>query len=138
MPVLVQDVATRFPRAVAKILRLQRLTRRIVVTGDFNDTPDADTLAALTGVHLREHIQAGSTIAGPNRAGAMIDDRFADLSPDMWTHRYRAHGTTSFALYDQIWTSSDLAVAAAHVMRRTQISGDGSDHDPACIDVDMS
>lgn len=129
---------TQQAEAVAKILRLQRLTRRIVVTGDFNDTPDADTLAALAGVHLREHIHAGSTIAGPNRAGAMIDDRFADLSPDMWTHRYRAHGTTSFALYDQIWTSSDLVVAAAHVMRRTQISGDGSDHDPACIDLDLS
>jgi len=56
----------------------------------------------------------------------------------MWTHRHRAHGQTSFACYDQIWTSTDLPVTAAHVMRRTQIGGDGSDHDPACIDLDLT
>jgi hypothetical protein len=55
----------------------------------------------------------------------------------MWTHRYRADQGTSYGLYDQIWTSPDLPVAAAHVMRRTQISGDGSDHDPACIDLNF-
>ncbi|MGC4797156.1 endonuclease/exonuclease/phosphatase family protein [Micromonospora saelicesensis] len=124
--------------AIAKILRRQRLTRRVVVTGDFNDAPAAETLAALQQANLTEHIQRGTTIAGPIRNGTLIDDKFADLSPTMWTHRHRAKGVTTFALYDQIWTTPDLTVTAAHVMRRTQISGDGSDHDPAYIDLAAS
>jgi endonuclease/exonuclease/phosphatase family metal-dependent hydrolase len=51
----------------------------------------------------------------------------------VWTHRHGSGAT--FACYDQIWTSSDLKVAAAHVVRRTQITGDGSDHDPALVDL---
>ena len=55
----------------------------------------------------------------------------------MWTHRHRAKGVTSYGLYDQIWTTTDLPVTAAHVLRRTQITGDGTDHDPACIDINL-
>ncbi len=123
--------------AIRQILRRQRLARRVVVTGDLNDAPDADALADLREANLTEQIQHGSTVAGPNRSGGLIDDEFADLSPTIWTHRHRAKGITTFALYDQIWTSPDLAVTAAHVMRRTQISGDGSDHDPAYVDLDL-
>ncbi|MGN9920261.1 endonuclease/exonuclease/phosphatase family protein [Micromonospora palomenae] len=121
--------------AIRQILRRQRLSRRVVVTGDLNDAPDADALSGLREANLTEQIQRGSTVAGPNRGGALIDDKFADLSPTIWTHRHRAKGVTTFALYDQIWTSPDLRVTAAHVMRRTQISGDGSDHDPAYVDL---
>ncbi|MGN9778165.1 endonuclease/exonuclease/phosphatase family protein [Micromonospora sp. H33] len=121
----------------AQILRRQRLTRRVVFTGDLNDEPDADTLAPLREANLTEQIRLGTTVAGPNRSDALIDDKFADLSPTIWTHRHRAKGITTFALYDQIWTSPDLTVTAAHVMRRTQISGDGSDHDPAYVDLHL-
>ncbi|MFI5489187.1 endonuclease/exonuclease/phosphatase family protein [Micromonospora echinaurantiaca] len=121
--------------AIAQILRRQRLTRRVVVTGDLNDTPDADTLTALREADLTEQVHQGTTVAGPNRDGDLVDDKFTDLSPTMWTHRHRAKGVTTFALYDQIWTSPELTVTTAHVMRRTQISGDGSDHDPAYIDI---
>jgi hypothetical protein len=31
----------------------------------------------------------------------------------------------------------NLPVTNAHVMRRTQITGDGSDHDPTLIDLDL-
>ncbi|MFI6263202.1 endonuclease/exonuclease/phosphatase family protein [Micromonospora sp. NPDC051006] len=125
-------------KAIVQILRRQRLTRRIVMTGDLNDLPDAEALTALRKADLAEQVHQGSTVAGPNRNGTLIDDQFADLSPTIWTHRHRAKGVTTFALYDQIWTSPDLTVTAAHVMRRTQISGDGSDHDPAYIDLDVS
>jgi endonuclease/exonuclease/phosphatase family metal-dependent hydrolase len=123
--------------AITAILRRLRLKKRIVVCGDMNDDPTAPTLSALTTAGLREHIQDATTIAGPNRAGTLVADRYAGQHPSMWTHRYRANRVTSYGLYDQIWTSPDLTVAAAHVMRRTQIGGDGSDHDPACIDLDL-
>ena len=128
---------THQAEAIAAILRRQRLTRRVVVLGDLNDAPDAATLSALTGAGLREHIGAADTIPGPDRAGRMRADAFAGLSGTMWTHRHRAGGAVSFGLYDHVWTSPDVPVTGAHVMRRTQISGDGTDHDPACVDVDL-
>jgi hypothetical protein len=67
----------------------------------------------------------------------MVADKFADLCGTMWTHRHRAREAVGFALYDQIWASPDVPVTAAHVMRRTQISGDGTDHDPAAVDIDL-
>lgn len=126
---------TRQADAIAAILRRQQLSRRVVVVGDFNDDPTSPALAALTRAGLTEHIQSATTIAGPDRNGKPIEDRFANESPTMWTHRYRGGGTTTYSLYDQIWTSPDLTVSAAHVMRRTQLTGDGSDHDPACVDL---
>ncbi len=128
---------THQAEAIAAILRRQRLTRRVVVLGDLNDQPDAATLHALGKAGLREHVRDATTIAGPTRTGKLTPDRFADLTDAMWTHRHRAGGVTSFGLYDQIWTSPDLPVTGAHVMRRTQIGGDGTDHDPACIDLGL-
>ena len=80
-------------------------------------------------------MQNATTVAGPNRTGKLVEDKFAAESPTMWTHRFRGRGTTTYSCYDQIWTSDDLTVSAAHVMRRTQITGDGSDHDPAYVDL---
>jgi endonuclease/exonuclease/phosphatase family metal-dependent hydrolase len=123
--------------AIAAIIRRQRLRKRVVVTGDMNDDPAAAPLAALGELGLVERIGGAKTVAGPNRKGVPVDDKFGNLADRMWTHRHRAKGVTSFGLYDQIWTSADLSVAGAHVMRRTQITGDGSDHDPAYIDLDL-
>lgn len=128
---------THQAEAIKAILRRQHLTRRVVVTGDMNDAPDSPTLAALAEAGLTEQISTGTTIPGPNRKGALVDDGFAGLSDHMWTNRHRAKGNVSFNLYDHIWTTPDLPVTAAHVMRRTLIGGDGSDHDPACIDVEV-
>nr|MDT0660489.1 endonuclease/exonuclease/phosphatase family protein [Micromonospora sp. DSM 115978] len=123
--------------AITAILRHQRLSRRIVLVGDMNDQPDSPTLAALVEAGLGEHVTGASTVAGPSRAGTMTPDKYADLHPHMWTHRHRARGATHFGLYDHIWTTSDLPVTAVHVMRRTQLTGDGTDHDPAYIDLDL-
>jgi endonuclease/exonuclease/phosphatase family metal-dependent hydrolase len=123
--------------AVTAILKRQRLGRRVVVTGDMNDEPDADTLSPLAEAGLVEQINTGKTVAGPNRKGVLVEDKFAALASNLWTHRHRAKGTTHFGLYDHIWTSGDLRVADARVMRRTQIGGDGSDHDPAYVDLEL-
>jgi endonuclease/exonuclease/phosphatase family metal-dependent hydrolase len=123
--------------AIRAILRKQRLTTRVVMTGDMNDAPDSPTLAPLADAGLVEQVGMGTAIAGPRRNGVVGEVGFGDLSDHAWTHRHKAKGPASFHLYDQIWTSPDLPVAAAHVMRRTQLTGDGSDHDPACIDLDL-
>ena len=128
---------TRQADAIAKIMRKQRITTRAIVLGDLNDDPGGPALAALARHGLVEHITGATTIPGPTRAGALVGDKFAAESATMWTHRHRADRKTSYACYDQIWATADLPVAAAHVMRRTQITGDGSDHDPACVDLDL-
>jgi endonuclease/exonuclease/phosphatase family metal-dependent hydrolase len=121
--------------AVASVLRQQRLTRRIVVLGDMNDAVDSPCLAPLTGIGLVEQIARATVLPGPNRAGSLVPDKFADLSPTAWTHRFKTTGSTEFSLYDQIWTSPDLTVSESVIMRRTQIGGDASDHDPVGIDL---
>ncbi len=123
--------------AISAIIRRQRLTKRIVVTGDMNDNPDSPALSALGKLGLVERISAAKTVPGPNRKGVLVDDKFGALTDHMWTIRHRAKGATTFGLFDQIWTSEDLPVAGAHVLRRTQITGDGSDHDPSFIDLEL-
>ena len=59
------------------------------------------------------------------------------LTDRMWTIRHRDKKVTTFGLFDQIWTSADLPVAGAHVLRRTQVTGDGSDHDPSFIELEL-
>ncbi|MFG1609246.1 endonuclease/exonuclease/phosphatase family protein [Actinoplanes sp. NPDC049265] len=126
---------TRQSEAIAAILRRQRITKRAVVLGDLNDIPTSPALSALARHGLIEQISRATTIPGPTRTGALVEDRFAAESATMWTHRHRADKKTTYSCYDQVWTTDDLPVTAAHVMRRTQISGDGSDHDPACVDL---
>jgi len=129
----------RQSEAIAAILRQQRLTRRIVVVGDMNDNPTSECMAPLSETELTEHVTTAATLPGPTRTGKLVADKFADRSPTAWTHRFKTPAVTEYGLYDQIWTSSDLnpTVAASWIMRRTQITGDGSDHDPAAIDLDV-
>jgi exonuclease III len=56
----------------------------------------------------------------------------------IWTHRYKeSHQPAHYELFDQIWLSPSLATkqTAAWIQRRTKLSGDGSDHDPAWIEL---
>lgn len=58
-----------------------------------------------------------------------------------WTHRFKESGQPArYELFDQIWLSPTLAQkqTAAFIDRRTRHSGDGSDHDPAWIPLDLS
>ena len=58
-----------------------------------------------------------------------------------WTHRFKESGQPArYKLFDQIWLSPTLAQkqTAAFIDRRTRHSGDGSDHDPAWITLDLS
>ncbi|MGB5156599.1 MAG: hypothetical protein WBN77_04075 [Desulfobacterales bacterium] len=58
-----------------------------------------------------------------------------------WTHRFNPSGPDlpEYSLFDQIWVSQALAGRFANptIDRRTKHKGDGSDHDPAWIDIDL-
>jgi hypothetical protein len=40
---------------------------------------------------------------------------------------------------DQVWLSPSLAAkqGGAFIERRTRVGGDGSDHDPACVTLEL-
>ncbi len=57
-----------------------------------------------------------------------------------WTHRFKPAGKPAqHELFDQIWLSPALAPALqeAWIDRRTKHGGDGSDHDPAWVVLDL-
>jgi hypothetical protein len=57
-----------------------------------------------------------------------------------WTHRFKPAGQPpKHELLDQIWLSAALGptLRGAFIDRRTKHSGDGSDHDPAWIELDL-
>ena len=57
-----------------------------------------------------------------------------------WTHRFKKSGQPpEHTLFDQIWLSPALAQSfqQAFIDRRTKHGGDGSDHDPAWIELNI-
>ncbi|MEE4599908.1 MAG: hypothetical protein V2J65_01380 [Desulfobacteraceae bacterium] len=57
-----------------------------------------------------------------------------------WTHRYKESGQPAdYQLYDQIWVNNALAgrVTGAWIHRRKCLTGDGSDHDLAWIELTL-
>lgn len=62
----------------------------------------------------------------------------ASLQTTAWTYRYKESGQpATHKLFDQIWLSPALekAFKGATIDRRTKHGGDGSDHDPAWIEL---
>lgn len=107
-----------------------------VVVGDFNDTPDAPgltDLVAAPGLGLVNGL-VQPTESSPPPAGVP-----ANQSP-AWTHRFKPSGQPAeYSLFDQIWLSPSLAneQVGASIGRRTRLTGDGSDHDPAWVELNL-
>lgn len=107
-----------------------------VVVGDMNDTPESDALEPLAGA------------AALGLVNGLVDPQEtrpakADVPPPAnkaWTHRFKESGQpASYELFDHIWLSRALSdnLSEAWIERRTKHSGDGSDHDPAWVVLDL-
>lgn len=134
------DDALRFLQAQTMAAIIKRQTRpdsRYVVLGDFNDEPDAQTLAPLAqDVELR--LVNGLATAQETRPFTPINH--PPVSP-VWTHRYKPDKLPpEYTLFDQIWLSPRLAEhqTGAVIQRRKNSTGDGSDHDPAYVTIELS
>lgn len=106
-----------------------------VVTGDMNDPPDAPCFAAFRQSSLALH----DALSGARETQPGVPD---DGLPDhpRWTHRFKPAGLPAqYELLDHIWLSSDLVprLVQAVIGRRKSKNGDGSDHDPAWIELDL-
>ena len=117
---------------VRVIERETRPNSSYVLLGDMNDRPDAEPLAAFAGYGLVDGLAAPEETQ-PYRG----NEPPAEVA---WTHRYKPGGQPAeYGLYDQIWLSPSLAPkqSGAWIGRRGNTGGEGSDHDPAWIALEL-
>jgi endonuclease/exonuclease/phosphatase family metal-dependent hydrolase len=111
---------------------------RYIILGDMNDPPDALPLQPLLTIEGRPLVNA---LANPQETRPPKPEAGGHDPPSpAWTHRFKEPGRPpEHRLFDQIWLSPALAPAfrAAWIDRRTKHGGDGSDHDPAWIEMDL-
>lgn len=128
---------TRQVDVVTDIVRAQtRPDSRYLVVGDMNDPPDSPCLHALVS---DPELHVTNALATPEETRPPKRDTPPPTSP-AWTHRYKPTGQPAqYELYDQIWLSPALAAtqSGAWIDRRKNHTGDGSDHDPAWIQLTL-
>jgi endonuclease/exonuclease/phosphatase family metal-dependent hydrolase len=130
------ELRQRQCKAAAAIIDAEmRPDSAYVVVGDMNDPPDSPFLAPLaTSPELKlkfglDNVQESQP--GPGNP--------PPPSPN-WTERFKASGKPAeYTLMDQVWLSPALAPkqTGAFIDRRTKVGGDGSDHDPSWVTLDL-
>ena len=112
--------------------RKQRPNGRYIVLGDMNDAPTSKPLESFKDLAngLKQVEERGGT---PN---------YGDTPPPnkRWTHRFKESGQPpAYDLFDQVWLSPELAKrqSGAFILRRTKVTRDGTDHDPAWVALDL-
>jgi endonuclease/exonuclease/phosphatase family metal-dependent hydrolase len=127
---------------VSRILsRQERRGGRFVLLGDMNDPEDSPDLTPMLTVD-REALVNGLAHAVETRpAKPETPGQGPGPASPQWTHRFNPAGPEPprYELYDQVWLSAKLAprLLSAHIDRRTKHGGDGSDHDPAWVVLDL-
>ncbi len=128
----------RQAEVVAKIVEAtMRPDSRFIVLGDMNDPPDSEWLAPLVsapGLGLVDALREPVETRPPKADDPPPPDSGA------WTHRFKPpNEPAQYDLYDQIWLSPALADGqeGAWVDRREHHGGDGSDHDPAWVELEL-
>jgi len=115
-----------------------RTNSRYLVVGDMNDPPEADPVDALHTIDNQEMVDA---LTNPTEVGEMKPETNPADEPTTtaWTHRFKKSGVTSHHLFDHIWASPALSsrLEGSFIARRHNLTGDGSDHDPAWVELDL-
>lgn len=109
---------------------------RYVVVGDMNDPPESEFL---DGFARDPELRLVNGLSAPQETRPAKADTPMPPSP-AWTHRFKAANQPAhYALYDHVWLSPALAARqrSAWIDRRSKHSGDGSDHDPAWVELDL-
>jgi len=122
---------------VAEIVKARtRPNSKFIVLGDMNDPPESPFLAPFS---RNVDLNLFNGLVSPKETRPPKADTSPPSGPS-WTHRFKPSGQPAqYELYDQIWLSPSLAdnQTAAWIDRRTKHGGDGSDHDPAWIELDL-
>ncbi|MCU0591981.1 MAG: endonuclease/exonuclease/phosphatase family protein [Desulfobacterales bacterium] len=120
------------------VAQRMRPDSRYIIVGDMNDAPGAAPLQPLLAIEGQALFNA-LTAPQETRPAKPEADGHNPQSP-AWTHRFKKSGQPpEHTLFDQIWLSPALAPTfrAAWIDRRTKHGGDGSDHDPAWVEMEL-
>lgn len=107
-----------------------------VVVGDMNDPIDSPHLKPLTD---SSRFALVNGLANPTETRP-TPPTTPPPSTTAWTHRFKESGKPAhYELFDHIWLSTALASkqTGAFIDRRTKLGGDGSDHDPAWVELTL-
>jgi endonuclease/exonuclease/phosphatase family metal-dependent hydrolase len=132
---LANELRARQASSIATIVAASGVGDRFAILGDMNDPPDSTWLEPLVAsplglVNALEH---------PTETRPPKEDVPPPPGPS-WTYRHKESGEPAvYSLYDHIWLSADLAGAqtGAWIERRTTLGPDGSDHDPAFVELEL-
>jgi endonuclease/exonuclease/phosphatase family metal-dependent hydrolase len=132
----------RQAQTVARILSAEeRKGARFVLLGDMNDPPDSPDLAPMLVVDGEPMVNGLALAVETRMAKPETPGQGPGPVTALWTHRYNPPGAAPpiYELFDQVWLSRALApcLQAAYIDRRTRHGGDGSDHDPAWVVLDV-
>ena len=136
------DRRRRQAEATSRILsRMERPNSRFVLLGDMNDPPESPHLAPMLVADGKPLVNALAQVQETRPAKAETPGQGPGPQNPLWTHRFNPPGPEfpRYELFDQIWLSQGLAgrLIGAHIDRRENHGGDGSDHDPAWIELDI-
>lgn len=132
----------RQAETIARILSAEeRRGARFVLVGDMNDPPDSPFLEPMLTVDGEALVDGLAHAQETRPAKPETPGQGAGPGTTLWTHRYNPPGAAppEYVLFDHVWLSRSLApqLRSAHIDRRTRHGGDGSDHDPAWIELDL-
>lgn len=127
----------RQAQTMARVIKARtRPDSRFVVVGDMNDAPESEFLLGFT---QDPELRLTNALTAPQETRPPKADDPMPASP-AWTHRFKAaNQPAQYELYDHVWLSAALAPrqTGAWIDRRTKHGGDGSDHDPAWVELDL-
>lgn len=132
----------RQAETIARILSTEeRRGAKFLLVGDMNDPPDGTALAPMLVID-GEPLISGLAFAMETRpAKPETPGQGPGPTSTIWTHRFNAPGAAppAYELLDQVWLSRALGpcLQSAHIDRRTKHGGDGSDHDPAWVVLNL-
>ncbi len=125
----------RQAEGIARIVRARLAPDApFIITGDMNDAPEAATLEPIRALEVVDGL------VEPQETREYPNDPAGNPATTRWTHRFQAQGQAAhYEMFDQIWLSSPLAdrQTGAFIDRRTHPRGNGSDHDPAWVELEL-
>lgn len=123
--------------AAAIIASVMRPDSAFAVLGDFNDTPESAPLAPLA---RHPDLRLVNALTSAKETNEMPETK-SPPTTHIWTHRFKPSGKPAvYELLDHIWLSPSLATkqTGAFIQRRQKrVTGDGSDHDPAWVELSL-
>jgi endonuclease/exonuclease/phosphatase family metal-dependent hydrolase len=136
------DNNTRRQRQAEKISEIvgdrMKTEGKYIVAGDMNDPPNAAPLQPMLTINGNQLFNA---MANPQETRPSKPETGGhEPQSHAWTHRFKKSGQPpQHELFDHIWLSSALAPTfeGSFIDRRTKHGGDGSDHDPAWVQLNI-